>query len=135
MKAAPVTSTSQSHQPPSVFTAFRALRHRDFRLLWVGLAVSAVGTWMQIVAQSLLVLKITHGSAFALGTVSLAQALAFFLFALIGGSVADRLDKRRLLLCTQTTLQAIRTVLGTVRRDAVLPRVLSGYAALLFLGP
>jgi hypothetical protein len=63
---------------------FRALHHRDFRLLWGGLAVSAVGTWMQIVAQSLLVLKITHGSAFALGSVSLAQALAFFLFALVG---------------------------------------------------
>jgi hypothetical protein len=58
---------------------FRALRHRDFRLLWGRLAVSAVGTWMQIVAQSLLVLKITYGSAFALGRVSLAQALACFL--------------------------------------------------------
>jgi hypothetical protein len=57
------------------FKTFRALRHRDFRLLWVGLAVSAIGTWMQIVAQSLLVLKITQGSALALGTVSLAQAL------------------------------------------------------------
>ena len=91
-------------QNPGVFKTFRALRHRDFRLLWLGLTVSAVGTWMQIVAQSLLVLKITHGSAFALGTVSLAQALAFFLFALVGGSIADRLDKRRLLLFTQTAL-------------------------------
>jgi MFS family permease len=221
-------------------------------LLWVGLAVSAVGTWMQIVAGSLLVLKITHGSAFALGSVSLAQALAFFLFALVGGSVADRIDKRRLLLFTQgaaavlaillgfltffgviqlwmffvlaflngtllsfdqpartalvpflvtkedlgnaislqsmifngaatlgpalagfgvatlgyagnfflngasflgvlialyvmrvppgpthqqSTLQAIRVALGTIKRDAVLPGVMSGYAALLFLGP
>ena len=84
-------------QAPGVFLTFRALRHRDFRLLWMGLAVSAIGTWMQIVAQSLLVLKLTHGSAFALGCVSLSQALAFFLFALVGGSVADRSDKRRLL--------------------------------------
>ncbi len=67
---------------------------------------------MQIVAQSLLVLKITHGSAFALGTVSLAQALAFFLFALVGGSVADRLDKRRLLLFTQTGSAALAILLG-----------------------
>ena len=78
-----------NQQTPGLFKTFRALRHRDFRLLWVGLAVSAVGTWMQIVAQSLLVLKITHGSAFALGTVSLAQALAFFLFA------SDRRQRRR----------------------------------------
>jgi MFS family permease len=94
------------------FKAFRALRHRDFRLLWVGLAVSAIGTWMQIVAQSLLVLKITQGSALALGTVSLAQALAFFLFALVGGSVADRMDKRRLLLCTQSGSAALAILMG-----------------------
>ncbi len=99
----------QSH---GIFPAFRALRHRDFRLLWIGLVVSAIGTWMQIVAQSLLVLKITHGSAFALGSVSLGQALAFFLFALVGGSVADRLDKRRLLLFTQTCSAALATLLG-----------------------
>ena len=113
MRAAPTTSSAPSNQQTTgVFNTFRALRHRDFRLLWVGLAISAVGTWMQIVAQSLLVLKITHGSAFALGTVSLAQALAFFLFALVGGSVADRLDKRRLLLCTQTGSAALAILLG-----------------------
>jgi MFS family permease len=106
-------SDVQPHQPTSsIFKTFRALRHRDFRLLWIGLAVSAIGTWMQIVAQSLLVLKITHGSAFALGTVSLAQALAFFLFALVGGSVADRIDKRRLLLVTQTGSAALAIMLG-----------------------
>jgi hypothetical protein len=87
MSVVPTTPAAQpNQQTPGVFKTFRALRHRDFRLLWVGLAVSAVGTWMQIVAQSLLVLKITHGSAFALGTVSLAQALAFFLFASSAGA-------------------------------------------------
>ena len=112
MTAAIPSSAAPSNPRSGVFKTFRALRHRDFRLLWVGLAVSAVGTWMQIVAQSLLVLKITHGSAFALGTVSLAQALAFFLFALIGGSVADRLDKRRLLLFTQSGSAALAILLG-----------------------
>ena len=82
-------------------------------MLWVGLAVSAIGTWMQIVAQSLLVLKITHGSAFALGTVSLAQALAFLLFALVGGSVADCIDKRCLLIFTQTGSAALAILLGS----------------------
>src|ERR1035438_8826853 len=113
MRAASTTSGVQpNQQTPGVFQTFRALRHRDFRLLWVGLAVSAIGTWMQIVAQSLLVLKMTHGSAFALGTVSLAQALAFFLFALVGGSVADRLDKRQLLIFTQSGAAALAILLG-----------------------
>ena len=99
---------------------FHALRHRDFRLLWMGLAVSAVGTWMQIVALSLLVLKITHGSAFALGTVSLAQAVSFFLFALVGGSVADRIDKRKLLLLTQSTSAGLAILLGVLTRAGLI---------------
>ncbi|HLI90444.1 MAG TPA: MFS transporter [Ktedonobacteraceae bacterium] len=89
-------------QPKSRLQTFRALQYRDFRLLWIGLVISSVGTWMQIIAQSLLVLHITHGNALALGVVSLAQALSFFLFALLGGSVADQIDKRRLLLFTQS---------------------------------
>jgi MFS family permease len=82
---------------------------------------SALGTWMQIVAQSLLVLRISGNSAVALGTVSLAQASAFFLFAPLGGTFADRHDKRRILFRTQTllmlsafTLTAL-TASGTVR--------------------
>ena len=82
---------------------------------------SALGTWMQIVAQSLLVLRISGNSAVALGTVSLAQASAFFLFAPLGGTFADRHDKRRILFRTQTLLMlsaftlAALTASGTVR--------------------
>ncbi len=57
---------------------FRALRNPNYRTLWIGILASGLGTWMQIVAQSLLVLRITGNSAVALGTVSLAQASAFF---------------------------------------------------------
>jgi MFS family permease len=92
----------------------RVLRHRDFRLLWLGLVASAVGTWMQIVGQALLVLEISGGSALALGVVSLAQALAFCTFALFGGAVADRVDKRRLLLTTQTLCMAFAALLGVL---------------------
>ncbi len=98
----------------SAIRTFQALQHRNFRLLWFGLAVSAVGTWMQIVAQSLLVLKLTHGSAAALGTVSLAQALSFLLFAAVGGGVADRIDKRRLLMLTQSLMMAFAVLLGVL---------------------
>ena len=96
------------------FATLRALRHRDFRWLWVGLFVSAIGTWMQIVAQALLVLSLTHGSPLALGAVSLSQAVAFFLFAPIGGAVADRRDKRRLLLVTQSCMLLLAAGLGAL---------------------
>lgn len=100
---------------------FRALRHRYYRTLWIGMLASGLGTWMQIVAQSLLVLRLSGNSAVALGTVSLAQASAFFLFAPLGGTFADRHDKRRLLFRTQTLLMlsaftlAALTATGTVR--------------------
>ncbi len=100
---------------------FQALRHPQYRTLWIGIFASALGTWMQIVAQSLLVLRITGNSAIALGTVSLAQASAFFLFAPMGGTFADRHDKRKLLFRTQTLLMlsaftlAALTASGAVR--------------------
>jgi MFS family permease len=93
-------------------TAFRALGVPEFRTLWIAVAVSAVGTWMQIVAQSLLVLDLTGGSAAALGAVGLAQASAFFIFALSGGGVADRFDKQRLLLITQSLLLGVAVAYG-----------------------
>jgi predicted MFS family arabinose efflux permease len=69
---------------------------------------------MQIVAQALLVLEISHGSAFALGAVALSQAAAFFAFALFGGAVADRVDKRRLLLTTQCLCMSFAALLGVL---------------------
>ena len=123
------------------FDALRALRHRDFRLLWIGLFISAVGTWMQIVAQALLVLRLTGGSALALGTVSLAQAAAFFLFAPMGGAIADRFDKRRLLIVTQSFLLLLAaglgalTLSGLVRLWIVVVAAFCGGAALSFDQP
>jgi predicted MFS family arabinose efflux permease len=106
----PLSGTDRNSRP----RPFRALQHRDFRLLWTGLAVSAVGTWMQIVAQSLLVLQLTHGSAVALGALSLVQASSFLLLALVGGSVSDRFDKRRLLLLTQSLMMGFAILLGVL---------------------
>lgn len=95
-----ITRSKTAHRPDR----WGVLRHRDYRLFWLGQAVSGVGTFMQVVGQSLLVLKLSGGSALPLGLVSLAQALAFFAFALIGGSVVDRVDRRKLLFLTQTLL-------------------------------
>ena len=87
--------TPASQQSPETKTpgksvqTFRALRYRNFGLLWIRLIVSSVRTWMQIVAQALLVLKITNNSPFALGIVALAQSLSLYRWnhPAIGGSI------------------------------------------------
>ena len=115
MSMTPVSQqTPETKTSPKGMQTFRALRYRNFTLLWISLIVSSVGTWLQIVSQSLLVLRITHNSPIALGVVSLAQAASFFLFAFIGGSIADRSDKRRFLLVTQSLSLLLAFVLGVL---------------------
>lgn len=77
-----------------------AFRHRDFRVLWWGALTSTIGTWMQKYAQSWLVLSLT-GSTFFLGLDELLNQLPIILFTLIGGVIADRQDRRRLLIGSQ----------------------------------
>jgi MFS family permease len=77
-----------------------ALRHRDFRLFLFGQFVSLNGTWIQTVAQGWLVLQLTD-SAFAVGLVTTLGSLPILFFTLLGGVVADRVDKRRLVLLLQ----------------------------------
>jgi MFS family permease len=79
---------------------FGALRHRNFRLYWSGQVVSLVGTWMQSVSQPWLVLEL-GGSALQVGTVIALQFAPALFLAPIGGVLADRFDKRGLLLVTQ----------------------------------
>src|SRR2546422_810749 len=81
----------------------RALRHRDFRVFFAGQAVALVGSWMQQVAQAWLVLSLTD-SPLRLGLVGSLNFIPILLFALVGGAVADRLPKRRLLVLTQSLL-------------------------------
>jgi MFS family permease len=81
----------------------RALRHRDFRLFWTGNFLSNIGTWMQNIAQGWLVLQLTN-SAFWLGVVGFAASIPILLFALIGGVIADHMNKRKLLMMTQTAM-------------------------------
>jgi len=77
-----------------------AFTYRDYRILWSGAFTSTVGTWMQKVAQSWLVLSLT-GSSFFLGLDDFLAQLPILLFTLIGGVVADRYDRRRLLMASQ----------------------------------
>ncbi|HEV8473925.1 MAG TPA: MFS transporter [Methylomirabilota bacterium] len=81
----------------------RALRHRDFRLFWSGQLVSLVGTWMQSVAQSWLVLELTN-SPFRLGLVNALQFAPMLVLSFFAGALADRLPKRRLIIASQSVL-------------------------------
>jgi MFS family permease len=90
---------------------FRSLRVRNYRLYASGQLVSLTGTWMQRVAQDWLVLQLTN-SGTALGIVTALQFGPALLLGLYGGILADRSDKRRLLLVTQTVIALLALVLG-----------------------
>jgi MFS family permease len=89
----------------------RALRNRNFRLFWSGNFLSNIGTWMQNVAQGWLVLTLT-GSAFWLGVVGFAGSIPFLFLTLFGGVIADRVNKRKLMLVTQTAMMLLAFLLA-----------------------
>jgi MFS family permease len=82
---------------------FRALRHRNYRLFFIGQSVSLVGTWMQTMAQQVLVYRLT-GSAASLGIVNFVGLIPLVPLALWGGSISDRMPKRTIILITQAVM-------------------------------
>jgi MFS family permease len=92
-----LTSTKK---PTGIKNLLRALRSRNYRLFMAGQSVSLVGTWMQQVAMSWLVYRLT-GSAFLLGVVGFTSQIPTFLLAPVAGVLADRWNRRRLLILTQ----------------------------------
>jgi predicted MFS family arabinose efflux permease len=96
------TSSAAADRPQFFKRTFEAFGYRDFRLMWTGAFTSTTGTWMQTVAQSWLVLEMTGSrSAFFLGLLGFLQDLPIMLFSLVGGVVADRIDRRKILLGSQ----------------------------------
>jgi len=85
---------------------FRSLRHRDFALFWGGNFLSNVGTWMQNVALGWLIL-VTTGSPFLLGVNGFLGSIPSLFFSLPGGAIADRLNRRKLLIYTQTSMMLL----------------------------
>lgn len=79
---------------------FKAFQYPQFRLMWTGACVSSIGTWMQALAQSWLVLEISN-DPFYLGLDSFLGQIPIFLFSLVGGVIADRFDRRRVLVGSQ----------------------------------
>ncbi len=91
---------------------FRSLRVRNYRLFASGQLVSLTGTWMQRIAQDWLVLELSNNSGTALGVVTALQFGPTLLFSLWGGVLADRYDKRTILLLTQSGMIVLALVLG-----------------------
>lgn len=89
----------------------RALRHRNFQLFFGGQLISLVGTWMQSIAQSWLVYRLT-GSSLLLGVVVFASQIPIFLLSPIGGAVADRYNRHRVVIATQTIMMILAFILA-----------------------
>ena len=90
---------------------FRALAERDFRLYFFGQAVSLIGTWVQQVAMSWIAYRVT-GSAFLLGLIAFSGQIPILLLAPVGGLLADRLDRRKLLAAVQVVAMTVAACLG-----------------------
>jgi len=93
--------------------SLRALRHRNYRIFFVGQLISLTGTWMQSVAQAWLAYRLTHSAAL-LGIVGFAGQIPTLLFSPAGGVVADRFPRRRVLLATQASSMALAFVLAAL---------------------
>ena len=97
--------------------ALRAFRYRNFRLYFCGQSLSLLGTWVQQVAMSWLVYRMT-GSAFLLGVTAFASQIPILIFAPLGGLWADRFDRRKLLIATQALALAQALVLALLLNSA-----------------
>jgi len=88
-----------------------SLKVKDFRIYWLGMFVSLIGTWIQVTAQSWLVFQLTN-SAFLLGVVGFLGFMPVFLLSLFGGVIADRMNKRSVLIVTQTSFMILAFILA-----------------------
>jgi MFS family permease len=124
--------TTSADRGNGMQTIFRTLRYRNYRLFFTGQLISLIGTWMQQVALTWLIYRLTN-SAFLLGIAGFAGQIPMFLFSSIAGVIADRFNKHRILIITQllAMLQAIvlavLTLTGAITIWYILP-------LLVFLG-
>src|SRR5262245_30529746 len=92
---------------------FRALRYRNYRLIFIGFFLSNIGTWMQTVAQGWLVRELTASTAL-IGFVSFASSFPQIAFSLFGGVYADLFNRRKMLIGTQSVHMFNAAVLGAL---------------------
>src|SRR6202165_4680819 len=116
----PTTASSEAQAPNGSPTrgiglpaTLRALRHRNFQLFFSGQLISLTGTWMQSMAQAWLVYRLT-GSSLLLGSVGFASQIPVFLVAPIGGIVADRMNRHRVVIGTQVASMILALILAAL---------------------
>ncbi len=105
------TNAADAPKRSRLQTTIRALRHRNFQLFFAGQLISLIGTWMQTVAQSWLVYRLT-GSSLLLGSVGFSSQIPVFLLATVGGAVADRKRRHRVVIATQTASMVLAFILA-----------------------
>ena len=93
---------------------FVALRHRDFRLLWLGQLISQAGTAMQTLAINWHIAVLTDYNPLALGLVGLSRVAPIIVFSLIGGATADARDRRQVMIVTQSVMALLAAILGLI---------------------
>ncbi|HKC91814.1 MAG TPA: MFS transporter, partial [Candidatus Limnocylindria bacterium] len=98
---------------PRLFPGLAPLAHRNYALYWSGQLVSMSGTWIELTATTWLLYQLTN-SPFLLGLGGVFRGLPIFVFALVGGAVADRVERRRLLLITQSASVLTSLILGAL---------------------
>lgn len=119
MSPKPMLDPSACPPPRQRLSTFAALRYPNYRLWFIGQAVSLMGTWMQSVAQGWVVYQLT-GSRFALGAVSFAGSVPTLFLMLPAGAVADRFPRRWLLVITQTAMMVFAIVLAALAAAGIL---------------
>jgi MFS family permease len=93
---------------------FQSMHVRNFRLFFSGQLISQSGTWMQTIALNWLILHLSHNNGFLMGLAIALQFTPTLLFGVWGGAIADRFDKRKVLLCTQAAMAAVAVVLAVI---------------------
>jgi len=137
----PAANSPRAESPAVFKRVFKAFHYRDFRRMWLGACTSSIGTWMQVMAQAMLILNLTNNSAFLLGLDAFLGGIPIFLFSLVGGVVADRIDRRKVLLGSQVVqmscalLLTVLIVLRLVRVWEVLTCSFVAGLAQAFGGP
>jgi MFS family permease len=105
--------TNTVTDPPRRLMMFRSLYHRDFAIFWAGNFLSNIGTWMQYLALGWVILMISN-SPFLLGLNGFLGQVPSLVFALPGGTIADRLNRRKLMLITQTSMMLLALLLAVL---------------------
>lgn len=106
------------YEAPSALALLRVFRHRNYRLFFSGQLVSLMGTWMQSIAQGWLVYALTH-SPFLLGVTAFSGQVPVFFVTAFGGMIADRVDRRRMLIVTQSLAMTQAAILATLTLTGV----------------